>query len=90
MDLTLIVKDNCNACARVELALRNLAYSNKEIMFSVINIKDSKEFKTQIVPALFVNQELYSYGDINDTKLLAYLKKQFEQGACNRAVYKSN
>lgn len=90
MDLTLIVKDNCNTCARVELALRNLADNNKEVVFSVLNIKDSKEFKTQIVPALFVNQELYSYGDINDTKLLDYLKKQYEQGACNRAVYKSN
>ena len=58
MDLTLIVKDNCSACSRVELALRNLANSNKDILFSVINIKDYKEFKTQIVPALFINQEL--------------------------------
>ena len=90
MDLTLIIKDNCNACARVERALNKLANGKKEILLSVINIKDLAIAKTQICPALFVNQVLYSYGDFNEDKLIAYLNKQYEQGACKNAVYKSN
>lgn len=90
MDLTLIVKDNCNACLRVEKALIKLADKRKEIILTVINIKDLPQPKTQICPALFVNQELYSYGDFNEDKLIAYLQKQYENGACKNAVYKSN
>ncbi|MFZ1518728.1 MAG: hypothetical protein WAU11_08130 [Ignavibacteriaceae bacterium] len=90
MDLTLIVKDNCNTCARVERALHTLVSEKKEILLSVINIKDLSIPKTQICPALYVNQELYSYGDFNEDKLIAYLQKQYEQGACKNAVYKNN
>ncbi len=90
MNLTLIVKDNCNACLRVERALKALAKNRKEIILSVLNIKDISNPKTHICPALFVNQELYSYGDINEDKLIAYLQKQYENGACKNAVYKSN
>lgn len=90
MDLTLIVKDNCKACLRVERALIKLASKRKEIILSIINIKDITNPKTQICPALYVNQELYSYGDFNEDKLIAYLQKQYDQGACKNAVYKSN
>ena len=74
MDLTLIVKNNCDACTRVEGVIKNIAKGKKEILLSVINIKDIEKPITPIVPALFVNQELYSYGDINEGKLLVYLK----------------
>ena len=80
MNLTLMVKDNCDACARVERLLKKLINGQKEIKLSVINIKDATTITTQICPALFVNQELYSYGDIEKEKLSAYLKKQYEQG----------
>lgn len=90
MNLTLIIKDNCVACKRVEKALENLAKKHKDIILSVINIKDLTYPRTQICPALFVNQELYSYGDFNEDKLIAYLQKQYEKGACNNAIYKSN
>lgn len=90
MDLTLIIKDNCPACARVERTLKLLAENKKEILLTVLNIKDLSNPKTVICPALFVNQELYSYGDINEEKLLNYLYKRYNTGACNRAIYKSN
>jgi glutaredoxin len=90
MDLTLIVKNNCDACVRVESAIKNLAKSIKAISLSVINIKDIEKPITPIVPALFVNQELYSYGDINEGKLLEYLKEEYKKGACNRNDYKRN
>lgn len=90
MDITLIVKDNCTACIRVERVLRKMTNGQKKITLSVINIKDSTTLKTQICPALFINQELYSYGDIEADKFAAYLKKQFEEGACSRNIIKSN
>ncbi|HSW54831.1 MAG TPA: hypothetical protein VLH59_07060 [Ignavibacteriaceae bacterium] len=90
MDLTLIIKDNCTACARVEKALKVLAGGKKEILLSVINIKDLTNPENHICPALFINQELYSYGDINEEKLIKYLYEQYKIGACNRVVYKSN
>ena len=90
MDLTLIINDNCDTCTRVEKILRKLINGQKEIILSVINIKNTTSLKTQICPALFVNQELYSYGDINEEKFSAFLKKQYKEGAFSRAVYKSN
>jgi hypothetical protein len=90
MDLTLIVKNNCDACTRVVRVIRNLAKRKKDISLSVINIKDIEKPITPIVPALFVNQELYSYGDINEEKLLVYLKEEYKKGACNRNDYKRN
>lgn len=90
MDLTLIVKNNCDACTRVVRVIRNLAKRKKDISLSVINIKDIEKPITPIVPALFVNQELYSYGDINEEKLLVYLKEKYKKGACNRNDFKRN
>ena len=90
MDITLIVKDNCDACGRVERVLRKFVCGHKDIILSVINIKDATPLKTQICPALYVNQELYTYGDIEAEKFAAYIKKQFENGACYNALYKSN
>ena len=90
MDLTLIVKNNCDACTRVERVIKNLVKRKKEILLSVINIKDVEKPITPIVPALFVNQELYSYGDINEEKLLVHLKEEYKKGACNRNDYKRN
>jgi len=90
MDLTLIVKNNCDGCTRVEGVIKNIAKGKKEILLSVINIKDIEKPITPIVPALFVNQELYSYGDINEGKLLVYLKEEYKKGACNGNDYKRN
>jgi len=90
MDLTLIIKNNCDACTRVEGVIKNIAKRKKEILLSVINIKDIEKPITPIVPALFVNQELYSYGDINEEKLLVYLNEEYKQGACDRQDYKRN
>ncbi|MDZ7625985.1 MAG: hypothetical protein U5J96_16255 [Ignavibacteriaceae bacterium] len=70
--------------------MRKLVGGQKDIILSVINVNDATNLKAQICPALFVNQELYTYGDIEADKFAAYLKKQYEKGACNNALYKSN
>jgi hypothetical protein len=90
MDLTLIIKDNCNACNRVGQALKELSKKRNEVLLSIINIKDINNSKTQVVPSLYVNQKLYSYGDIDEQKLVVYLNDQIEKGACKNKIYKSN
>lgn len=90
MDLTLIIKDNCGACRRVEAVLKELSKKRSEILLSVINIKDINNFSTQIVPSLYINQKLYSYGDINEQRLVVYLNAQIKKGVCKSAVYKNN
>jgi len=90
MDLTLIIKDNCNACKRVARALKELSKKRKEVLLSVINIRDMNDPKTQIVPSLYVNQKLYSYGDINEARLINYLNKEIKKGACKDIALKGN
>ena len=90
MDITLIIKDNCIASVRVEKTLKTVAGGKKEILLSVINIKDLTNPEIHVCPALYINQKLYSYGDFNEDKLIAYLKSLYEQGACKNAVSKSN
>ena len=80
MDLTLIIKDNCNACKRVEHVLIELSKKWPEVLLLVINVKNINRSKTQIVPSLYVNQKLYSYGDIDEQKLVVYLNNEIEKG----------
>lgn len=90
MDLTLIIKDNCNACNRVEQILIELSRKRNDVLLYVINIKNFNNSKTQIVPSLYVNHMLYSYGDINEQKLIAYLDNKIEKEICKNIVNKSN
>jgi hypothetical protein len=90
MDITLIVKDSCAACRRAERFLRKLVSGRTEIILSVININEATNLRTQICPAIFINQELYTYGDIEPEKFAAYLRKKYEEGGCNFDLHKSN
>jgi predicted thioredoxin/glutaredoxin len=70
MNLTLFVTDNCNACERVEKHLSSMLKDREDITFYVENIKYSTNKSILIVPALYVDDELYSYGDMDEEKLL--------------------
>lgn len=76
LNFDLIVADNCCACVRVEKELRK--YS-EEVSFIYLKIS-SQEFtpyKTTIVPALFINGKLFSYGDIDLNKLNKKVKNLY-------------
>lgn len=73
MNLTLVIADHCRVCNRVEKQLLKIKSQYSQINLSVINIKDLKNSKISITPALLVDDELYCYGDIDEKKLLSKL-----------------
>jgi len=70
MKLSLIIAPNCSACDRAEAALRNLSTKYAGISLNVIDSNDYDEQSVSIMPALFINDELFSYGEIDESKLL--------------------
>lgn len=76
MDFDLIVAENCCACERAEKQLKR--YS-KKVKFIKIKISSHNlsQYKTTIVPSLFINGKLFSYGDI-DFKLLEEKMKKLK------------
>ena len=66
--LHVYVNDNCKVCKRVIKILKEFSNSEPNIQLKIINIKDTDK-RVSIVPALFFNDKLYSYGDINMNNL---------------------
>ncbi|GBD90367.1 hypothetical protein BMS3Abin04_01084 [bacterium BMS3Abin04] len=69
MIFTLFISKGCSACKRVQEQIENLAVSNKSLKFETKDILKTKLDKPLIVPALFVNNQLYSYGEVDLKKL---------------------
>lgn len=75
MKLTLYVADNCKACVRVKKHLSRLLHNRKDVDVFIENIVQNKSKNILIVPALYIDEELYSLGDINEEKLLKKLSR---------------
>ncbi len=73
MKLSLIVTHTCSACSRAETSLKNIILKHPEISLNIIDINDFNDNVISIVPALLVDNELFSYGDIDEAKLLSYI-----------------
>lgn len=74
MNITLFITGNCLSCRRVENQLKELLNNRKEINLLVENIKKVNSNGIIIAPALFIDDELYSYGDLNEDKFLERLE----------------
>lgn len=70
MNLNLIVTKDCTACKRAEAQLRKFVSRNAGLNLLITDINDFKKRGIVIVPALFIEDELFSYGDVNETKLI--------------------
>jgi len=57
------------------MELRNLLEEIREVSLIVYNIEEKHPSNLVIVPALFVEDELYSYGEFESQKLKNYLTK---------------
>ena len=66
--LCVYVTNNCNACKRVVEMLKELSTSDPAIRLSVINVKDTSK-RVSIVPAVFLNEKLYSLGEVKRSAL---------------------
>jgi len=73
MNITLFVTDNCLSCLRVENQLKEILKNRKEINLLVDDIKKVNSNGIIIAPAVFVNDKLYSYGDLDEEKFLERL-----------------
>ncbi len=68
MDFDLVVAEKCCACERVEKELLKFTANKKYINFNT-SIQNLSNYKTSIVPSLFINGKLFSYGDVNIKQL---------------------
>lgn len=73
MKITLLVSDDCPACKRVLSSLSELKLNGRKLSFAVTNIAEAKLNPVPIVPALFVDDKLFCYGDVNTAKLAEYI-----------------
>lgn len=68
MNFELVVAKNCIVCERTEKKLRNYSSKKDFIVFKTASQEYSKH-NTTIVPSLFINGKLFSYGDVDLDKL---------------------
>lgn len=78
MNLTLFVAGNCPSCERVKAQISNLIKNKTNINFYVEDLNQNKSRGLIIVPALFIEDELYSYGDIDEKKFTERIEKQIK------------
>ena len=81
MILTLFIADECQACARVQKQVTDISKKSNNLSLQIENIKDCPNNNILIVPALYIEDELYAYGDINEKRFLKRIKaKETETG----------
>jgi len=81
MTLTLIISDNCAACERAKKTLRKIQLDNPRLLTEIVHINSFRDKRISITPALLVNNQLFSYGDIEEEKLSVYLNNQQKKTA---------
>jgi len=69
VNLTLVISENCSACERAKKVFLNIQMQNPSIFFNIVNINSFQDNRIAIIPALLINDELFSYGDIDRDKL---------------------
>lgn len=69
MKLILFVINGCQTCRRVEEKIRKIIYGNPKLNFTVKNLNEENPENIFVVPALYVDNQLYAYGDIEPEKL---------------------
>ena len=70
MNITLFVAKNCPACKRVKSQVEWLLGNRKDINITIEDLQETRPEGIVIVPALFIDDELYSYGEIDEEKFL--------------------
>jgi glutaredoxin len=73
--LVIYIVDNCETCNRVVDSAKALSNNYPNVQLKIRNIKESKS-KLSIVPAVFINNNLFCYGDFDNNKLIEVITKQ--------------
>ncbi len=80
MKINLYVVNNCPSCIRVQSQLSTFVSKRKGISFTVTSINSNNENSVAIVPATYVNEELFAYGDFEDKRLDVFINRLEEAG----------
>lgn len=72
-NLELFVAEKCSACLKTEQKLSRYVQERADVNLEVINISEGEYEQISIVPALFIENVLFSYGEIDFHKLTAEL-----------------
>ncbi len=70
--LSIYVSDNCRSCEKVVNSTKKIIHKFRNVHFQVLNINECKKF-ISIVPAIYVDNELFCYGEIDDNKLSKFI-----------------
>ena len=70
MNITLFVTKNCSACTRVKSQVEWLLGNRKDINITIEDLQQTRPEGIVIAPALFIDDELYSYGEIDEVKFM--------------------
>lgn len=73
MKIDLYVVENCPSCNRARSILTKFAQEHSGVNLTVVDLNKSNVESVQIVPALFLDGKLFSYGEVNLNKLKAAL-----------------
>jgi len=68
INLQLVVAQECPTCTKIEKKLRNFLKLYEHISLSILDI-ETNPLGASIVPAVYINQTLYGYGDVDLQKL---------------------
>lgn len=74
MEVILLISSHCDSCKKAVLQLESIKNELSQLVIRIIDIHSFADKRIFITPAWIVNGELYSYGEINEDKLLAKLK----------------
>lgn len=75
MQLKLIISDDCDACIRAKKVLKKIILNNPLLSFQMIHINSFHDRRITITPALLIDDKLFSYGDIDEQKLIEKIKR---------------
>lgn len=74
INITVYVTSHCSTCKRVVSTLQSFSEYEPSISIIIIDITNSVSL-VSVVPAIFLNEELYCYGEIDKVKLSTKINK---------------
>lgn len=73
MVLKLYIVYNCPTCLRAIETLKDLVDLNNSLKLEIVDISNLLNSHIQIVPALYLNENLFCYGDIDIERLKKFI-----------------
>ena len=74
MNITLFITNRCTSCDRVREVVEQILIKRDDIKLHIEDIRKARSKGIVIVPALFIEDELFAYGDIDEGKFVERLK----------------